>query len=261
VQLLFDADPAVSTPALGHQNVLCVAAACGNLEAAQFLLDRGADANNRSGTPWAGKSATPSSSNSRVGWFTCPVVAAAVGGNPAVLQLLVDRGAKLENCWHEALAQAAGEGHYKAVQWLLTEAVAMLSSCPWLGQEQWDHIKHQKVHWTGLSTWQEQGLWVWTRHSSPLKSAAVRGHPSVVQMLLDCGQFCGCKGQALSYAAYHGYLSVMQLLIQHGADVNYGRANGGCGKPLQQARAGRSLEAVQLLLQSGATKGEDSAGA
>jgi hypothetical protein len=259
LQVLYTVQPSVSKPRLSDHNVLCEAAQHGNLEMVRFLLDRGADANNRLGSLWSGRYTVPVGTSVRGDADTCPMVSAACGGNPAVMQLLVDRGATLEDCWHEALTCAAARGHEAAVQWLLTDAVLILGESPWHLRTQL-HFASWRLDSAVFSTWQEQGAWVWARYCSPLDVAAIYGCVNVVQLLLECGHNCGYKGGALAHASYHGHLSVVRLLIQHGADVNLERAIGSFGLkfkyPLRNAIEQGHLEVVKLLLQAGAVADE-----
>jgi hypothetical protein len=75
-----------------------------------------------------------------------------------------------------------------------------------------------------------------------------------VQLLLECGHDCGCKVKALAEAI--GDPSMMRLLIAHGADVNGEYCVGGRhSRPVEAAIQCGSLEALQLLVQSGARVG------
>jgi ankyrin repeat protein len=242
VELLFRTEPAVSTPDMGADSILCQAAKSGSLQLVQFLLANGADVNNTPGTPWSkqGQSELHASK-----CFT-PVVAAAVGGSPAVLQLLVDRGAALESCWHEALSGAAGHGRLEATRLLLQLAGIVPSSSTEPGAD-------AGAKQARLSLKQE------VSSTSPLCSAAFFRHRDVVQLLLECGHNFGSKNGALLTAVRNGDLPIMQALIAHGADVD--QMYGGWGshslwvshtRPVEAAIQCGSLAALQLLVQSGA---------
>jgi ankyrin repeat protein len=106
--------------------------------------------------------------------------------------------------------------------------------------------------WTGTS-WQEQGFFIWERFWSPLHGAAFSKHRDIVQLLLECGHDCGCKGVALMSAVGNGDVPMMRMLIAHGADVNGEYSGEGRhSRPVEEAIQRGSLEALQLFVQSGA---------
>jgi ankyrin repeat protein len=87
-----------------------------------------------------------------------------------------------------------------------------------------------------------------------LEAAAAYGYESIVQLLLDKGANInaqgGYYGNALQAAAWRGKESVVQLLLDKGADIN---AQGGCyGNALQAAAWLGKESMVQLLLDKGA---------
>jgi ankyrin repeat protein len=91
-------------------------------------------------------------------------------------------------------------------------------------------------------------------YGTALQAASKGGHLEIVQLLLNHGADVnirrGDSGTALQAASAIGYLEIVQLLLNHGADDNiqgeyYGTA-------LQAASARGHLEIVQLLLNHGA---------
>jgi hypothetical protein len=222
MELIYSKQPAVKNPGLGP-SVLCAAARGGHSGAVQFLLDLGASPDNVVGTAFSGPK-KPSHSR-RVDPESCPLLAAAAGGDPDALLLLVNKDANLLNCWHECLAAAARAGHLETVQWLLTLANTHLDGRPWQVQwypSKWDR-KVDSVYQLVNPHW--QGWWTWHQHGTPLALAAANGHLQVVLLLLECGHEggCGCKEDAYTRAAAKGQSSVMELLREHGA-----RGDGKC---------------------------------
>ncbi|KAJ7028092.1 ankyrin repeat domain-containing protein [Mycena alexandri] len=85
-------------------------------------------------------------------------------------------------------------------------------------------------------------------------AASVKGHGSVVQLLIEHGADVNVQGGAynspLQAASYNGHENIVQLLIEHGADVN---AQGGEYDGTLQAASYMGHETiVQLLIEHGA---------
>ncbi|KAK5706811.1 hypothetical protein LTR97_001803 [Elasticomyces elasticus] len=78
---------------------------------------------------------------------------------------------------------------------------------------------------------------------SAIGTAAEYGHHSLVQLLIEAGADVHF-GNPLEAVARHGHLAVVQLLIDNGADVNDGA--------LCSASLGGHVETVRLLLDNGA---------
>ncbi|KAF8489946.1 ankyrin repeat-containing domain protein, partial [Gautieria morchelliformis] len=89
---------------------------------------------------------------------------------------------------------------------------------------------------------------------SALEAAASRGHDTIAQLLIekdaDVNAQGGHYGSALNAAALEGHYSIVQLFLEKGADVN---AQGRCYGGALQAAASRGHDMiVQLLLEKGA---------
>ncbi|KAJ5159295.1 uncharacterized protein N7500_008946 [Penicillium coprophilum] len=87
---------------------------------------------------------------------------------------------------------------------------------------------------------------------TPLVEAASGGHIQFVEWLLDEGMNLDMKGDrgALQAASLGSYESVVEILLEAGADVN--AQGGGYGNALQAAVYNGSPETVQILLRAGA---------
>ncbi|KAI4219876.1 MAG: hypothetical protein L6R40_008706 [Gallowayella cf. fulva] len=152
--------------------------------------------------------------------------AASYGGHDKVVQLLLDKKAKINACGRfykeYALWVASCEGHIKVVQLLLNNGAEV----------------NAEVHVSGGFL------------DSALRAASERGHDKVVQLLLDRGAEidlqCETHGNALQQASLEGHIKVVQLLLDNGAEVNApgGRQRTGGGKAMEQ-REGHIFAARQ----------------
>jgi transcription elongation factor Elf1 len=86
-----------------------------------------------------------------------------------------------------------------------------------------------------------------------LQAASSRGHKSIVQILLDYGADINAQGgrfdSALEAASFGGHKDVVQLLLDHGADVN---GQKGFSYALFEASRCGHNQVVQILLDHGA---------
>ncbi len=86
-----------------------------------------------------------------------------------------------------------------------------------------------------------------------LGGAAEAGHFDIAKILLENEADTGAmaaRGDALQRAAYSGYISIVELLLDHGADIN--QANGLFGGAVQGAVLGRHMDVVKILHGKGA---------
>lgn len=86
---------------------------------------------------------------------------------------------------------------------------------------------------------------------SPLMLAALKGLTDVCQQLISKGAHVNKPGWTpLHYAATHGHLAVIDLLLEHHAYIDAASPNG--STPLMLAASYGTPEAVKLLLEAGA---------
>ncbi|KAJ7114782.1 hypothetical protein C8R44DRAFT_224838 [Mycena epipterygia] len=145
-----------------------------------------------------------------------------------------------------------------------------------------NHASHRWYHfWKShlgylflVSPWQ-YSRWHWRYSGTPLCIAAASNLKIMASHLLanEMTSISNIKNSALCAASYSGHLEMVQLLIEHGADVNLQAWNGarlqgtsvqaqsqrqiknsnpGYGNALQAASAGGHASVVHLLIQKGA---------
>ncbi len=164
-----------------------------------------------------------------------PLQAAAKGGYLEVAQVLLNRGANVnqapESIGGRTALQAASEAGYLTVVQLLLKHHANVNDNP--------------ASYYGRTA---------------LQAAAGNGHLEVARLLLEHGADVNANaatyGQsrtALQAASEGGHLEVVRLLLERGADVNAEGTTYSFGRTaLQAASAGGHLEIVRLLLKHGA---------
>jgi len=92
-------------------------------------------------------------------------------------------------------------------------------------------------------------------HGPSLYSAAAQGHDSIVQFLLESGadiegEGSKDRGTAIQIAAYEGHTTTVQLLLEYGADVN--ACNAKSGTAVAGAAQQDNIPMILLLLERGA---------
>ena len=172
--------------------------------------------------------------------------------------------------WHEHYRQSQIENQQESMQRVIeicdtsTERcelwLDMFAECEITGWNVFQVACVVGLETVAMSLVQEQDLDLRDKNSrSALHLAALHGQESIVQLLLDSGANVNAQDRsgdsALSVAVEEDYVGVMRLLLKYEADPNlgdpYGRA------PLHQLAANRGIEsnwrpAMQLLLNNGA---------
>jgi ankyrin repeat protein len=101
--------------------------------------------------------------------------------------------------------------------------------------------------------------------NNPLEEACLHGEKDMAALLLAHNATLERAPKALLHAAYEGNVDIMQMLLDHGADINlhpYGkyttlplqRESEDWGSALHTAVKGGHMEAVEFLLEKGAAK-------
>ncbi|KAK7973352.1 hypothetical protein PG988_007486 [Apiospora saccharicola] len=95
-------------------------------------------------------------------------------------------------------------------------------------------------------------------HETPLLIAISKGNLSIVELLLESGAAVnfparrGLRRTPLQKACEYGHLEMVKLLLRQGADINAAPAPVGGGTAIQMAARSGSLRIVELLLDNGA---------
>jgi hypothetical protein len=101
---------------------------------------------------------------------TC-LVAAAAGGNPAIVQLLLDLGVPFNQHWEQAIAEATRRGHSEVVNLLISKAPPGYRDCAQTGHaEMGAPAPQQGTPWTA-----EEGRWQgWDAETAGSRAGADR---------------------------------------------------------------------------------------
>ncbi|KAN0072055.1 hypothetical protein V8E54_009784 [Elaphomyces granulatus] len=206
----------------------------GNVRPVELLLDYNVDLNSKCEQGWT------------------PFSRAIEGGSAAIVQILLAKGAKIDNRYKlTPLSRAAEKGHMGVVELLLENRAQPdfedENSCTPLSRA----IEAGNAAVVELLL--AQGVKVDYRYKlTPLSRAAEKGHEGVVELLLksraqpDFEDENSCT--PLSRAIEEGNVAVVELLLAQGAKVDYRYKL----TPLSRAAEKGHKGVVELLLENGA---------
>lgn len=190
-------------------------------------------------------------------YYVPPLSFAVVGGHLEMLEYLLQHGAQAAPYSDQLVGRAVNERRKDIIALLIRHQVRMdaVSIGVFVDSPDLDMLRFLLDNGVSPVRAHENGF-------TPLiyLSRGDKGeHPEKIQLLLDYGapvDRLGPKGRsALHYAAAAGFLKVMTLLLDHGADASLRDASG--ATPLDLARQNKKGEAVALLKRRGAESTTD----
>lgn len=248
VKLLLDRGAGIESSSPGQLRPLQAAAQAGNLHMSGSLIDQGTNSLSTLGNRL---------SNSTV------IQSAAYWGNPPLLQVLIDRGADIENSGSGlpiALHIAASQGHLLAVE-LLLDAY----------EKSGNKDGHESALYSAISANQPDVVTLLLQRGaalneaikikdkkiscfpSPLLHATTNHRLQIVKILLNTGadpngysDYGNSPDLPLRIAAAHGDVEIMTVLLDHGANINAQTEDG--YSAVHSAARGGHHEALRFLL-------------
>ncbi|EWC43627.1 hypothetical protein DRE_01514 [Drechslerella stenobrocha 248] len=188
---------------------------------------------------------------------------AALGGLEKTVNNLIDQGADIQEqdtriyeAYGDALQAAAGEGHCKVVELLLSKGADIQATGGMYGNAL--QVAAAKGHLSVVELLLNRGADIneaGGRYGGAIQAASAKGHNHILELLLEKGADInlGKTGDnALSAAIRMARHSTVDLLLRRGVDVNR-RAVGSNCTALQLASAEGHENIVKMLLSKGAT--------
>lgn len=238
VAFLLEQGANINTVVTGRDTAITSAAMNGHLNLVKFLLDKGADIT-------AG----------RFGGGT-PIWEAALAGHLEVVQLLLARGANIEaDCrgCSTPLSAAAEGGHYDVVEYLLDMGASVDADTYYQGNP--IGVAARKGYLAIVKLLVKRSTLIDTGSPPPLSFAVWSGQHEVVEYLCQQGVNVNNGGMSITpicTAAAMGNLSIVQILLRYGADVNAPAVVGQKGNALSAAWSKRHFLVANYLIQHGA---------
>ncbi len=261
VQVLLDQKADIHIPAClsgpaeanGNSTALHYAAAQGLKTVADLLLDHGADVNALN-----------------QGQVT-PLYKAVAGDHLALAELLVRRGADANRGDHSPLFQAAANGSEEMVRFLLENHASPQVKETYDNQHNVTTPLHVAVIKNNLPLaacllkFKANPNATELGQATPLHLAVALGEVSLAELLLKQGADPNCLAQNVNGAVWHGAAPLMlvirpsffnrtmaELLVRHGANVNFTIKNDSNRTLLHQAALRGQRDAVDFLVNAGA---------
>ncbi|KAK6990454.1 ankyrin repeat and SOCS box protein 13 [Biomphalaria glabrata] len=225
---------------------ICQAAALGNIQILNLLLDAGAD---------------PRTQNtSNMSWERQPIHIAASKGHLDALKLFVERGIKInqqDSDKRTPLHWVSMYGHVHMIKWMIDAGALVNASqadkfTPLHVATCLNHVevcKQLLAEGADMSMLDYAG---WT----PLHTAVCFGYTDLVQLYLDRGAnpcaitVCALQENTLHIACSKGNVSLIKLLLLHGVPLESVDSSG--ETPLHTAVFYNRIEAIYYLIKSGA---------
>ncbi|KAJ7108163.1 ankyrin repeat-containing domain protein [Mycena epipterygia] len=250
VQLLLDKGAKVNEKGGYFGTALQAAAYKRNEPVVQLLLHKGAEMNTWGGEygnalQAAAYKGDESVVNEKGGYFGIALQAAAYKGEELLVQLLLEKGAKVNTQggkYVNALQAAAFKGQEKVVQLLIKKGANVnshggchgtaLHAAAYKDQEQVIQLLIEKGAHTNTQAHDTSTLW----------TASAMGHEQMVRILIENGANINAVtyyGTALQAASVWGHDSVVQLLLECGADAS-------SEEPIKRPQSTRHLASTAL---------------
>ena len=250
VKILLDNGANINAQGGTYDNALQAASFGGHTAIARLLLERGADI------------------HAQGGMRNNALQAASFRGHYDIVKLLLERGAEVNAQGGEfgnALQAASSRGHERIMILLLQKGADVNAQGGVHGNAL--QAASLKGHEHGVSLLLQSGADVQAqggRYGNALQAASASGNSRTVDLLLERGAEVNAQGgyfgNALQAASTIGHEKILLRLLQKGADVNAQGGEFGSALKAASARSNYHERVVELLLQWGATNGEEAVG-